>query len=91
MNMLHHVDRRNQGVLDWASYLHAMTLIRPYDYESKVDSLISTVVKPRSPSSSFVQRLVRREGLRKFQEQQMMAEKSIDFQDFRMMCLQGIQ
>ena len=58
MNMLHHVDSRNHGILDWASYLRAMTLIRPYDLETKIDSLISTVIKPISPSRSFVQRMV---------------------------------
>ena len=65
MNMLRYVDSRNNGVLDWASYLHAMTLIRPYDYESKIESLISTVIKPKSPSRSFIERHVKDKGLSK--------------------------
>ena len=72
MNMLRYVDSRNNGVLDWASYLHAMTLMRPYDYESKIESLISTVIKPRSPSRSLVERLVKEKGLSKSSEYQMM-------------------
>ena len=79
MNLLDHVDIRNHGILDWASYLHAMTLIRPYDHETRVDSLISTVVKSVKPDKSFVKRFVSDEGLNESNENQLMDEKSVDF------------
>ena len=58
MNLLRQVDSRNYGILDWASYLHAITLIRPFDHETKVDSLISTVAKPIKSSRAFVLKLI---------------------------------
>ena len=62
MNMLKNVDRRNHGILDWASYLHAMTYIRPYDLEARVESCISTVEKLQIPSKELVQKIVKEEG-----------------------------
>ena len=86
-NMLQYVDSRNYGILDWASYLHAITLIRPYDDETKVDSLISTVAKPKKPTKALVRRLIKDEQLNESDEEKLLSEKSIDFKDFRMMCL----
>ena len=45
MNMLSNIDVRNSGILDWSSFLHAMTLIYPHNFETRVDSLISTIAK----------------------------------------------
>ena len=89
MNMLKNVDRRNHGILDWASYLHAMTYIRPYDLEARVESCISTVEKLQIPSKELVQKIVKEEGGGIPRELQLMEEKSIDFDDFRIMCLLG--
>ena len=89
MNMLRNVDRRNHGILDWASYLHAMTYIRPYDLEARVESCISTVEKLQIPSKELVQKIVEEEGGGIPRELQLMEERSIDFDDFRIMCLLG--
>ena len=89
LNMLKHVDRRNHGILDWASYLHAMTYIRPFDLEARVDSCISTVVTREPPSKELVQRIVKEEGAGIPRELQLMEEESIDFVNFRLMCLLG--
>ena len=67
--MLHYVDRRKYGILDWASYLHAITLIRPYDDETKVDSLISTVAKTRLPTKALVKKLIKDEQLNESDEE----------------------
>ena len=62
VNMLTHVDSRKLGILDWASYLNAMTFIKPYDLEARVDSLISTIVKQQPASKELVTEIVQNEG-----------------------------
>ena len=44
-NMCANIDSRHHGILDWASFIQAMTYIQPHDFETRVDSLISTLAK----------------------------------------------
>ena len=62
LNMCAHIDSRHHGILDWASYIRAMTLIKPYDLESRVDSLISTIAKWVPATSELVYEIARKEG-----------------------------
>ena len=90
MNMLHNLDSRNAGILDWASFLQAMTHIYPQDFETRVDSLISTIAKNSPASLDLVYEIVKSEGGGIPREEELLQEKSIDFDDFRHMCLYGI-
>ena len=62
MNMLSNIDSRNAGILDWASFLQTMTYIYPQDFETKVDSLISTIAKKTPATLDLVYEIVKSEG-----------------------------
>ena len=90
LNLLRNIDSRQSGILDWSSYLHAMTLIYPFNFETRVDSLISTIAKETPSTLDLIYEIVKSEGGGIPREEELLQEKSIDFDDFRHMCLYGI-